>query len=208
MRWDENGSQTPRVKLARPARPSTWSASSLLMAKASWSWSSSSPLLCGHACSASGGGPEPTAAEDAAVGRGSETRLDKEKGPHSPGGGEGKASFPGGRADCEPGLSSPPSPHRGEQGIRSGGGGGGVKEGQPRGPKNKSQQQREDVREPQSPRPWFPSCVPGVCSEPQGTPVSRPTCSHGSRAAWLGPAGCRGKKRTCTLGPHPHRGCG
>lgn len=43
----------------------TWSASSLLIARASWSCNSSSPLLCGHACSASGGGPEPTAAEEA-----------------------------------------------------------------------------------------------------------------------------------------------
>lgn len=48
----------------RPPAP-TWSASSLLMARASWSCSSSSPLLCGQACSASGGGPEPTAAEEA-----------------------------------------------------------------------------------------------------------------------------------------------
>lgn len=45
--------------------PCTWSASSLLIARASWSCNSSSPLLCGHACSASGGGPEPTAAEEA-----------------------------------------------------------------------------------------------------------------------------------------------
>lgn len=35
------------------------------MARASWSCNSSSPLLCGQACSASGGGPEPTAAEEA-----------------------------------------------------------------------------------------------------------------------------------------------
>ena len=43
----------------RPATPQrrtgTWSASSLLMASASCSCSSSSPLLCGQACSASGG---------------------------------------------------------------------------------------------------------------------------------------------------------
>lgn len=44
----------------------TWSASSLLMARASCSCSSSSPLLWGQACSASGGGPEPTAADEAA----------------------------------------------------------------------------------------------------------------------------------------------
>lgn len=49
-----------------PGGHSTWSASSLLMAKASCSCSSSSPLLCGQACSASGRGPEPTAAEEAA----------------------------------------------------------------------------------------------------------------------------------------------
>lgn len=48
-----------------PTVPRTWSASSLLIARASWSCNSSSPLLCGHACSASGGGPEPTAAEEA-----------------------------------------------------------------------------------------------------------------------------------------------
>lgn len=66
----------PAVASPTPsARPwGTWSASSLLMAKASWSCSSSSPLLCGHACSASGGAPEPTAAEEAGGGGGSETQ--------------------------------------------------------------------------------------------------------------------------------------
>lgn len=62
--------------------PGTWSASSLLMAKASWSCSSSSPLLCGHACSASGGAPEPTAAEEA--GKEGAVRCKEDRGAQSP----------------------------------------------------------------------------------------------------------------------------
>lgn len=65
-RGEQGGMDGRTMAAPRPGPPApTWSASSLLMARASWSCSSSSPLLCGQACSASGGGPEPTAAEEA-----------------------------------------------------------------------------------------------------------------------------------------------
>ena len=81
-RWMAERKSTPPCPA--PPRPGrTWSASSLLMARASWSCSSSSPLLCGQACSASGGGPEPTAAEEA---EGTQTlRPRRKRGPHGPG---------------------------------------------------------------------------------------------------------------------------